>query len=101
VHAQVASVLTGTDIRMGPYAFARLLHAAIAAVATLWLLPASSGRLLPGGQTQLIALASTPALSTVAESLARGVAWATLVPAALVLLGTGLALLRRRGHEFR
>jgi sporulation integral membrane protein YlbJ len=35
VHAQVASVLTGTDIRMTPYMFARLLHAALAGVFTL------------------------------------------------------------------
>ncbi|HEU4962626.1 MAG TPA: sporulation integral membrane protein YlbJ [Bacilli bacterium] len=35
VHAQVASVLTGTDIRMTPYMFARLLHGALAAIFTV------------------------------------------------------------------
>jgi len=35
VHAQVASVLTGSDIRMRPYIIARLLHAVFAAVFTL------------------------------------------------------------------
>jgi sporulation integral membrane protein YlbJ len=35
VFAQVASVLTGTDIRMTPYVIARLLHAVLAAVVTL------------------------------------------------------------------
>ncbi|MFD2171216.1 sporulation integral membrane protein YlbJ [Tumebacillus lipolyticus] len=35
VHAQVASVLTGTDIRMTPYMFARLLHAVLAGAFTL------------------------------------------------------------------
>lgn len=38
VHAQVASVLTETDIRMAPYFLARFLHAALAAAITviLW-----------------------------------------------------------------
>lgn len=35
VHAQVASVLMGTDIRMGPYMFARLLHAVLAGIFTI------------------------------------------------------------------
>jgi sporulation integral membrane protein YlbJ len=35
VHAQVASVLTGTDIRMTPYMIARLLHALFAGIFTL------------------------------------------------------------------
>lgn len=35
VHAQVASVLTETDIRMTPYFLARFLHAVIAAVLTV------------------------------------------------------------------
>lgn len=38
VHAQVASVLTDTDIRMAPYFLARLLHGLLAAIITvaLW-----------------------------------------------------------------
>ncbi|GGJ07394.1 sporulation integral membrane protein YlbJ [Alicyclobacillus cellulosilyticus] len=35
VHAQVASVLTQTDIRMAPYFLARFLHAVLAAVLTV------------------------------------------------------------------
>jgi sporulation integral membrane protein YlbJ len=35
VHAQVASVITNTDIRMTPYFLARFLHAAFAAVLTV------------------------------------------------------------------
>lgn len=35
VHAQVASVLTETDIRMTPYFLARFLHAALAAILTV------------------------------------------------------------------
>lgn len=39
MHAQVASVLTETDIRMAPYVLARILHAVLAAVITvvLWM----------------------------------------------------------------
>lgn len=39
VHGQVASVLTGTDIRLLPYVAARLLHALLAAAYTLLLFP--------------------------------------------------------------
>ncbi|WP_018133273.1 sporulation integral membrane protein YlbJ [Effusibacillus pohliae] len=35
VHAQIASVLTGTDIRFTPYIVARFIHGVIAAVATV------------------------------------------------------------------
>lgn len=38
VHGQVASVLAGTDIRMGPYVLARLLHAVLAMLLTAFLL---------------------------------------------------------------
>lgn len=41
VHAQVATMLNGTDIRMKPYIFARMLHAVLAALATfLFISPA-------------------------------------------------------------
>jgi len=43
VHGQVASVITGTDIRMGPYFLARLVHAVFAAVYTLVLVPLMLG----------------------------------------------------------
>ncbi|MGE5550335.1 MAG: sporulation integral membrane protein YlbJ [Bacteroidota bacterium] len=38
VHGQVASVLTGTDIRMGPYVFARFCHAILAGLYTFAIL---------------------------------------------------------------
>ncbi|MCR4398854.1 MAG: sporulation integral membrane protein YlbJ [Firmicutes bacterium] len=38
VHAQVAAVTQGTDIRMGAYVLSRVLHAALAAVATAFLM---------------------------------------------------------------
>jgi sporulation integral membrane protein YlbJ len=39
VHGQVAAMITGTDIRMTPYLIARLIHAGIAAVLTLLMMP--------------------------------------------------------------
>lgn len=96
VHAQVASVLAGTDIRMAPYAVARLLHAIIAGAATLWLLPTGATRLLPAAvQPAVTAFAAAPDAPTVLQGLARGLSWAALVPMALVLLGAGLGWLRR------
>jgi sporulation integral membrane protein YlbJ len=41
VHGQVASVLMGTDIRMAPYAVARLLHAVVAFAVTFFLMAKS------------------------------------------------------------
>jgi len=43
VHAQVASVLTNTDIRMRPYFVARVLHAVLAAVFTVVLFKIGMG----------------------------------------------------------
>lgn len=52
VHGQVASVITGTDIRMAPYELARVLHAILAALYTYFLVPVMLGpapaALLPG-----------------------------------------------------
>lgn len=44
VHAQVASVLTNTDIRMKPYFIARFLHAFLAALITVILYLSGMGR---------------------------------------------------------
>ncbi len=47
VHAQVAAMVHGTDIRVAPYLFARFLHAVIAAVVTLLLFePLGAGEAL-------------------------------------------------------
>ncbi len=89
VFGQVASVLTGTDIRMGPYIFARLLHAVLAFLATLWLMrgvDASSlefMRYIPtlGGMSQGFA---QPGFW---EMLTRGLTWALALPVGLSLLG--------------
>lgn len=45
VHGQVASVINGTDIRMGPYVAARLMHAVLGATFTIGLLALTGGTL--------------------------------------------------------
>src|SRR5690606_22823787 len=48
VHAQVAVMLRGTDIRLGPYIAARFLHAVLAAIAA-WFALGPAGAWLGGG----------------------------------------------------
>jgi len=89
VHGQVASVLTGTDIRMGPYGVARLLHAVLAFVFTLLLMPASASTSW-GAQQIVPVLGGLPASMVRLgfwEALARGVSWSLLVPLGLALVG--------------
>ncbi|AEJ43486.1 sporulation integral membrane protein YlbJ [Alicyclobacillus acidocaldarius subsp. acidocaldarius Tc-4-1] len=103
VHAQVASVLTHTDIRMRPYFLARFLHASLAALLTVVLYGMGVGRTAQG------ALASVtrhlPMMSSVSEQ--EGF-WTTFthamsnsfelwlgICAALTVLSAGVLLLRR------
>jgi sporulation integral membrane protein YlbJ len=90
VHGQVASVLTGTDIRMGPYGVARLLHAVLAFLFTLMLMSAVGAA---GFQSTWV----LPVLGGLPASLARpdfwayfarGVSWSLAIPAGLALVGT-------------
>lgn len=89
VHGQVASVLSGTDIRMGPYILARLLHAVLAFAATVLLMrtghPAGEGlwQVLPvlGGLPQGFA---HPAFWDV---VMRSLTWSLVIPAGLVVVG--------------
>ncbi|HEY3368118.1 MAG TPA: sporulation integral membrane protein YlbJ [Symbiobacteriaceae bacterium] len=92
VHGQVASVLTGTDIRMRPYVLARLLHAALAGGITVLLMgkvDPTFGRYLPalgGLPFQFI----QPAFGTL---LMRSTSWALAVPLGLSLIGGTVAAL--------
>jgi sporulation integral membrane protein YlbJ len=90
VHGQVASVLTGTDIRMRPYMLARLLHAVLAFAATIFLMRNVSPTIL-----QLVPVA--PVLGGLPTSLAqpgfwevaaRSPGWALGIPLALTLIGS-------------
>lgn len=47
VHAQVAAMVNGTDIRVKPYIFARMIHAVLAALATFLFLSPSISTLIP------------------------------------------------------
>lgn|GEM_PF-1675841 len=95
VHGQVASVLTGTDIRMKPYVLARVLHAVLACGATFLLMRSvdSSGwgfvRVIPvlGGLPHGVA---EPGF---VGALMRGITWSLGVPAGLAMVGGVAALL--------
>ncbi len=95
VHGQVASVLSGTDIRMGPYVAARLLHAVLAFIWTLVLLP-MAGPLSLGAARVLPTLGGLPAAlwqTPFWEHLMRGTRWSLVIPLCLALIGAGAALL--------
>jgi sporulation integral membrane protein YlbJ len=114
VHGQVASVITGTDIRMGPYVVARLAHAVLAALATVVLVPlllgptaaAVGGLTGPGDAGPLAglgaALRAAAAWRGVAGpgfvwwSLGRGALLAAAVPLGLALAGAVAGLVGGR-----
>lgn len=98
VHAQVASVITNTDIRMAPYFLARFLHAALAAVFTvvLWFLGM--------GHAAAKVLGTVPVFSSF-QSASQGTAWWHVMGtglmtwlwlvAALIVIGVGATFFRR------
>jgi len=95
VHGQVASVLTGTDIRMGPYVAARLLHAVLAFIGTLVLLPMAGSAGL-GMARVLPALGGVPDglwQASFLDYLVRGAGWSLAVPLGLALVGAAAAVL--------
>jgi|Deesub1362A_J573_1020465.scaffolds.fasta_scaffold01795_5 sporulation integral membrane protein YlbJ len=59
VHAQVASMVSGTDIKMAPYVVARIIHAIFAAIITL---------LLMGWNTPVLKQISIPAMTYTIDS---------------------------------
>jgi sporulation integral membrane protein YlbJ len=95
VHGQVASVLTGTDIRMRPYVIARFLHAVLAYIATLFIMKSAGPALLEyvpvvpvlGGMPQGLA---QPGFW---ELFMRGLTWSAGVPLCLAVIGTMAAIL--------
>ncbi|MBX6352855.1 MAG: sporulation integral membrane protein YlbJ [Thermoflavifilum sp.] len=105
VHAQVASVLTQTDIRMSPYFLARFLHAVLAAFFTVVFWGLGLGR--PVAQT-LAAVA--PAWAAWAQGTGPVPWWLMLTSSmrtwiwlvvALVAVSLVFALVRRIGSSLR
>lgn len=103
VHGQVASVLTGTDIRMAPYMVARLLHAVVAFAATLILMKTASPALLELGRF-------VPVLGGLPHGFAqvgfwgqftRGLSWALGIPLGLTLIGFAAAAVSGGTKAFR
>ncbi len=91
VQGQVASVLSGTDIRMRPYILARLLHAGLAAVLTVLLLP-----LFHLHVPALLATAALPATpGGFVGALERGTLMAAAAGGLPLALGLAYGALRR------
>jgi len=101
VHGQVASVLTGTDIRMRPYVIARLLHAALAYIATMVLMRNVSPAILEMVPVVPVLGGMPTGLAQPAfwELFARGFMWSLGVPLALAMIG-GLAALLSGGMRW-
>ncbi|MBF8377454.1 sporulation integral membrane protein YlbJ [Alicyclobacillus mali] len=103
VHAQVASVLTQTDIRMRPYFLARFLHAALAALLTVLLYGMGVGRSSQGAMASLAhhlpvmssAFEQNGFWPTFAHAMSNSVVWWAAIFAALVALSFGALLIRR------
>lgn len=102
VHGQVASVIAGTDIRMGPYVVARILHAVFAAAFAVILVPLLLGSTLVSAGAGVDEVLTGPALFL--RSLGRGVLWAAAVPVGVALAGALTAIIARpfsRGRSRR
>lgn len=95
VHAQVLSVLSGTDLRMGPYYVARVLHAVIAGALTAVAMGPGKGILsaaLSHVALPTFALASAHAgtvLPGFAEAFNYGLTWSLGSVGILVVLAVG------------
>lgn len=94
VHGQVASVITGTDIRMGPYFLARLFHAALAGIITFLLVPVMLG---PTPVADVVAplLPVLGGPGAFSANLLRGTILAAGVPLGLALVGAFFSLVVR------
>lgn len=103
VHGQVASVLMGTDIRMLPYVLARVLHAVLAFIFTLMLMP-KAGQITWEISQILPVFGGLPTALTRPDFLAallRSLTWALAIPAGLALAGGSAAVLSGGVRWFR
>ncbi|MBE3553192.1 MAG: sporulation integral membrane protein YlbJ [Kyrpidia tusciae] len=88
VHAQVASVVTGTDIRIGPYFAARGLHAGLAALFTAVFWQMGIGRTAAAESNPVFPAflhTSGSARDTLRSSLESIALWVLLIAAAMAL----------------
>lgn len=93
VHAQVAAMLHGTDIRLWPYLIARFLHGIFAAIITVLLMGPVSTVLR---QTELPVLTSLPwAQSTFLTRLWASTQWSLAILVGLFILGLVATITQR------
>ncbi|MCY0894540.1 MAG: sporulation integral membrane protein YlbJ [Acidibacillus sp.] len=86
VHAQVASVLTDTDIRFRPYLVARIYQAVVAAILTFVFFKMGVGTrfaMIPHAISAMAPL--TGGLSSFSDSLSEITAWAALLAIAIAI----------------
>jgi sporulation integral membrane protein YlbJ len=93
VHGQVASVLTGTDIRMRPYVAARFLHAVLAFGTTVLLMNTLSPAALDFTRILPVIGGLPPGFAQPGfwVMLMRGLSWALGVPLGLSIFGGAAA----------
>ncbi len=92
VHAQVASVLTDTDIRMRPYFLARVYHAVIAGVLTYFLFRAGFGTGLSAYVPSAIAVMAPLSASAASHWEMAGMAVSTWAALLAVILALSIAV---------
>ncbi|MCL6638025.1 MAG: sporulation integral membrane protein YlbJ, partial [Alicyclobacillus sp.] len=99
VHAQVASVITHTDIRMSPYFLARFAHGVLAAVLTIVLWGLGVGKAVSAlGMQSVPAFSSLQALNHGSSwwmALLQGLTTWVWLLAVLLILSIGLYVIRR------
>jgi hypothetical protein len=95
VHGQVASVLTGTDIRMQPYVVARVLHAVLAYMVTVALMNSVSPAVWESMRVMPVMAGFPMGLTQPGfwHMFMRGLTWATGVPLGLVVIGVCAAII--------
>lgn len=94
VHGQVASVITGTDIRMGPYVLARLIHAVLAALATIVLVPLLLGPVVATGAVGgLVGPSDVGLMAGLGVALRAAAAWRGVAGPGFVLWSLGRSAL--------
>jgi hypothetical protein len=97
VHAQVMSVISGTDIRIGPYMTARLLHALFSAGITLVLLGPAAPIMsfLARPVFGYVATIPTSFLASAGLALGRGLRLFLLSQALMLVAGAISAVVKR------
>ncbi|MCK9905674.1 hypothetical protein MXD63_37505, partial [Frankia sp. Cpl3] len=102
VHAQVASILSSTDIRFAPFLFARMLHACLAVILTFLLWKPLTAISLGFVRTVPVFLVTDQGAPLISwwQILAESSSWAISLLALLVLASLLLRQILRKSSRF-